>query len=219
MSLLDLQEVTKIYGESPTQVPAIADVSLSVDPGTFAAMGPSGSGKSTLLTSGVASEFHLGIGDTWRVGGVDRRVVGTVENPQNLLDEFALVAPGQVTHATQVTALFDAPGVASSSIGYDAETPASVARSNPFNPETISLAALLLGMVLIALVAVGGSPAQLAQSSRTIARDLGAQLIPLETPDAVDVLFILVGMPAVAAAVGWLFAGRQPVTIARHPIA
>ena len=48
------------------------------------------------VTSGVASAFHLRIGDTWPVGGAVRRVVGIVENPQSLLDEFALVTPGQV---------------------------------------------------------------------------------------------------------------------------
>src|ERR1700722_8951912 len=42
------------------------------------------------VTSGVASAFHLKVGDTWRVGDVERRVVGMVENPQSLLDEFAL---------------------------------------------------------------------------------------------------------------------------------
>jgi putative ABC transport system permease protein len=35
-------------------------------------------------------------------------------------------------------------------------SPASVAQSNPLNPETISLAALVLGMLLIALVSIGG---------------------------------------------------------------
>ena len=110
------------------------------------------------VTSGVASAFHLRVGDTWRVGGVERQVVGIVENPQSLLDEFALVAPGQVTTPTQVVALFDAPGVPLSSIkiGAQVQTPASVAQSNPLNPETISLAALVLGMLLIALVSVGG---------------------------------------------------------------
>ena len=43
-----------------------------------------------------------------------------------------------------------------SSIGHNVQTPASVAQSNPLNPETISLAALVLGMLLIALVSVGG---------------------------------------------------------------
>ena len=110
------------------------------------------------VTSGVASAFHLSVGATWRVGGVERRVVGIVENPQSLLDEFALVAPGQVKSPTGVTALFDAPGVSLSSFGkgYQVQTPASVAKSNPLNPETISLVALVLGMLLIALVSIGG---------------------------------------------------------------
>ncbi|MHB1599490.1 MAG: hypothetical protein ACYCXY_11530, partial [Acidimicrobiales bacterium] len=108
------------------------------------------------VTSGVASAFHLKVGDTWRVGDAGRRVVGIVENPQSLLDEFALVAPGQLTTPTRVVALFDAPGIALGSIkvAMEVQTPASVARSNPLNPETISLAVLVLGMLLIALVSV-----------------------------------------------------------------
>ncbi|HLX78127.1 MAG TPA: FtsX-like permease family protein, partial [Acidimicrobiales bacterium] len=109
------------------------------------------------VTSPLASAFHLSVGKTWRVGGVERRVVGIVENPQSLLDKTALVAPGQVKNPNGVTVLFDAPGAALSSFkGTQVETPASVARSNPFNPETISLAALALGMLLVALVSVGG---------------------------------------------------------------
>jgi len=116
---------------------------------------PSGANQ-IAVTSGVASAFHLTVGDIWRLGGVERQVVGIVENPQSLLDEFALVAPGQVNNPTGVTALFDAPGVALGSIGNHVQTPATVRQSNPFNPETISLAALALGMLLIALVSVGG---------------------------------------------------------------
>lgn len=108
------------------------------------------------VTSGLASDFHLRTGERWRADGADRTVVGIVQDPQSLLSEFALVVPGQVTDPTQVTALFDAPGVPPATLGSNVQTPASVAKSNPLNPETISLAALVLGMLLIALVSVGG---------------------------------------------------------------
>jgi putative ABC transport system permease protein len=117
---------------------------------------PSGADQ-VAVTNGVASAFRLSVGSTWMVGGVERRVVGIVENPQSLLDEFALVVPGQVKDPTAVTALFDEPGARLSSFkGVQIQTPGSVAQSNPLNPETISLAALVLGMLLIALVSIGG---------------------------------------------------------------
>ena len=114
------------------------------------------SANQVALTKGVASAFHLSVGANWRVGGVERRVVGIVENPQSLLDDFALVVPGQVESPTGVTALFDASAARLGAKGVDIQTPASVAQSNPLNPETISLAALVLGMILIALVSIGG---------------------------------------------------------------
>jgi putative ABC transport system permease protein len=108
------------------------------------------------ISSSVASAFHLKVGDLWRQQGTTRRVVGTVQNPLSLLDEFALVAPGQVKSPTEVTALFDAHGVSPGAIGPMVQTPASASPSNAINPETISLAALVLGMLLIALVSIGG---------------------------------------------------------------
>jgi putative ABC transport system permease protein len=116
---------------------------------------PAGAGQ-VAVTSGIASDFHLAVGSSWTVGGVTRKVTGIASNPQNLLDEFALVAPGQVTAPTQVTVLFDARGVPPADIGPTAATPQTVAAKALFDPETISLAATVLGMLLIALVAAGG---------------------------------------------------------------
>jgi putative ABC transport system permease protein len=123
---------------------------LSLISGQF----PVGAGQ-VAVTSGVASDFHLAAGSSWTVGGVSRKVTGIVANPQNLVDDFALVAPGQVAAPTQVTVLFDAPGVAPEDIGPTVSTP-QTASDNGLNPETISLAAAVLGMLLVAMVGAGG---------------------------------------------------------------
>ncbi|MBI4671181.1 MAG: ABC transporter ATP-binding protein [Chloroflexi bacterium] len=64
MSLVQTQELTKVYGAGDTAVTALDHVNVHVNPGEFVAvMGPSGCGKSTLL--------HL-------VGGLDRPTSGRV---------------------------------------------------------------------------------------------------------------------------------------------
>ena len=120
---------------------------------------PAGPGE-VAVTAGVASTFNLNIGDVWHQGGKARQVTGIVQNPQSLLDEFALVAPGQVSAPSQVTVLFNAPpGTTTASVGSVSQyvvTRHDAAASNPLNPETIVLALTTVGMLLIALVAVGG---------------------------------------------------------------
>jgi putative ABC transport system permease protein len=126
---------------------------------------PTGPGQ-VALTSGVARELGLATGSVWRQGGsgsgtgagtgTARRVTGIVQNPQDLLDEFALVAPGQVARPTQVIVLFNAHGVAPEQIGPTVRSQATASSQNAINPETILLALATVGMLLIALVGVGG---------------------------------------------------------------
>jgi putative ABC transport system permease protein len=106
------------------------------------------------LTPGLASEFNLQVGDTWPQGG--KTVVGMVQNPQSLLDEFALVPPGQVTNPSQVSVLFNARSGALKGSLADGVTTAGTASNNVFGPDTIVLALATVGMLLIALVSIGG---------------------------------------------------------------
>ena len=79
---------------------------LSLVSGTY----PAGPGQ-VALTSQVASLYGAHVGGTWQAAGTTWRVTGIVQDPSNLADEFALVAPGQVTHPSQVIMLLGSPAV------------------------------------------------------------------------------------------------------------
>ncbi len=65
---------------------------------------PAGPGQ-VALASQVAALYGAHVGGTWRAVGRTWRVTGIVQDPSNLADEFALVAPGQVRHPSQVIML------------------------------------------------------------------------------------------------------------------
>ena len=111
----------------------------------------------TALTPSLASGLGLKVGDAWPQVNHQQllRVVGLVQDPENFEDQFALVVPGQVTSASEVTVLFDAPGVPPQRIGPNVQTPASSAKTNPLPPIVIG-GGLTMGMLLIGLVSVGG---------------------------------------------------------------
>ncbi|MEV6847114.1 FtsX-like permease family protein [Actinoplanes sp. NPDC051411] len=73
---------------------------LRLDAGRY----PAGPGE-IAVTDRTARLFHLAVGTVWRQPGRTWSVVGLVENPHNLLDTFALVAPGQAGPPDHVTVL------------------------------------------------------------------------------------------------------------------
>ncbi|MGD9701677.1 MAG: FtsX-like permease family protein [Acidimicrobiia bacterium] len=60
------------------------------------------------VTDGVAEGFGLGLGSSFDLDGTARVVVGIVESPSDLDDEFVLVAPATEASPTTVTILVDA---------------------------------------------------------------------------------------------------------------
>jgi putative ABC transport system permease protein len=175
------------------------------------------------VTPGVASAFGLKIGDVWRPDGRARQVVGIVQNPQSLLDEFALVIPGQVRNPTEVSVLFDAPGVPPASIGPNVQTPQSASSNNPINPETIVLALATVGMLLIALVAVGGFTVLAQRRLRALgmlgalgATDSNVRLVVRANGVVVGVVGAVAGFALGLA--GWLIYRPSVESSAHHAI-
>ena len=78
-------------------------VTLRLDSGRY----PTGAGE-VAVTRGVAQDFGLHVGTAWQASGTSRQVVGLVEDPLNLLDQFALVGPGGMTSPDAVSVLVNA---------------------------------------------------------------------------------------------------------------
>lgn len=131
MKILEVKNLTKVYGEGDTQVRAIDNVSFSVDKGEFVAIvGPSGSGKSTLLhlLGGVDQPSS---GKVW-IDGTDiynlnesqlaifrRRQIGLIYQFYNLIPilnveeniTLPLLLDGKKIHQKHVTEMLEALGL------------------------------------------------------------------------------------------------------------
>ncbi len=170
---------------------------------------PIGPGQ-VALTSQVASVFNTGVGGVWHADGRTWRVVGTVQNPSNLLDEFALVAPGQVTAPTQVTILLGRgpnqqalPGLPrAATISYP------TAASSGIPPATIVLVVAVLGLVFIGLVSVAGFTVMAQRRMRALgmlaalgATERNVQLVMVANGAVIGVVAAILG--AIAGFAAW----------------
>jgi putative ABC transport system ATP-binding protein len=104
MTVLDIRDVTKVYGEGGTAVQALRGVSLGVEKGDYVAiMGASGSGKSTLMnilgcldvpSSGryLLDGVDVGTLDDRRLAVVRNRKIGFVFQSFNLIPRMSALA-------------------------------------------------------------------------------------------------------------------------------
>ncbi len=126
---------------------------------------PAGAGQ-VALTSQVATLYGAHVGGTWQAAGTTWRVTGIVQDPSNLADEFALAAPGQVQHPSQVIMLLGSLAVQQAISNGSATlpgipaaatiTPPNAIRSGGISPATGILVVEVLGLVFIGLVSVAG---------------------------------------------------------------
>jgi putative ABC transport system permease protein len=132
---------------------------LSLVSGTY----PASPGQ-VALTTQVAALYGTWVGGTWQAAGTTWRVTGIVQNPSNLADGFALVAPGQVTHPSQVVMLLGSAAAQQAISGGNGTLPGVPAANmsfptgsgGGFAPATVVLVVEVLGLVFIGLVSVAG---------------------------------------------------------------
>ena len=163
------------------------------------------------VTRSVASLFGLKVGSSWTANGQTRQVVGTVENPLNLLDQFALVAPGEAASPDTLTVLTNfRPGPGShfrlpSGTGIGIET-RGLTNSGPVDAVILALGTIL--MLFVGLMAVAGFTvmAQRRQRALGMLASLGAsnehvRLVMLVDGAAVGVTGAVTG--GVIGLLGW----------------
>jgi putative ABC transport system permease protein len=128
-------------------------VTLRLDSGRY----PSGPGE-VAVTHDVARTFGLHVGSAWNEGGRTRRVVGVVENPLNLLDQFALVAPGQANPPAQVSVLLSASQGRVQAFQLEETSLSTNSRgtSSRTSAEAMVLALGSLGLLFVGLMGVAG---------------------------------------------------------------
>ena len=163
------------------------------------------------VTSSTAKLFGLKIGSEWTANGPTRRVVGIVENPLDLTDQFALVAPGDATPVTLVTVLTDWQPTPDSRFHLPSGNGLGI--ESRAKPATAAVDALVLAlgsvfMLFVGLMAVAGFTvmAQRRQRSLGMLASLGAnhrhiRLVMLVDGAAVGVTGAIAG--AITGLVAW----------------
>jgi putative ABC transport system permease protein len=179
------------------------------------------------MTASVAALLRLRVGGLWHQDGQARRVTGLVENPQNLLDGFALVAPGQVRAPGQVSVLLDgsAAAIREFSLPRGAQIQARAAQpvSSGINGAVVVLILATLGLIFIGLVSVAGFTVLSQRRLRAIgmlgalgATNRNIRLVMVANGAVVGIVATLVG--AVAGFVAWIAYAPHLQTIAEHHI-
>jgi putative ABC transport system permease protein len=165
------------------------------------------------LTSGVAADYGLRVGSLWNEGGRTLHVVGLVENPLDLLDQFALVAPGQANPATSVSILltshqnpqsFSLP----SRMGVTITSRGQGSKAALVRVEVLVLVLSTIGLLFVGLLAVAGFTVMAQRRLRALgmlgamgANDRHIRLVMLASGAAMGATAAIVG--TVVGLAGW----------------
>ena len=75
-AVVEIHDITKVYGQGEAEVRAVDGISLTVEPGEYVAiMGASGSGKSTVMN--IIGALDVATSGTYKIDGVN---IGDLES-------------------------------------------------------------------------------------------------------------------------------------------
>jgi putative ABC transport system permease protein len=196
-------------------------VMLRLDSGRY----PTGPGE-VALTAGAAKTFGLHVGDRWAVNGRRLQVVGLVENPLNLLDQFALVAPGQGRPPTSVSILLDAGQQALQTLRLPSHSGLDIAgrgAKHQAAAAAIVLALATLGLLFVGLLAVAGFAVLAHRRQRALgmlaclgASDRHLRLVLLANGAAVGATAAISG--TIIGLVGWFAVAPAVASASNHRV-
>jgi putative ABC transport system permease protein len=184
---------------------------------------PTGPGEAD-LTEGLTRTLGIGLGGSLNLGGQDRKVVGVVENPLVLSDQFALISPVGAGPVQSVTVLLKS--TSQSFAAFRASRSPLAAESLAGRSKTtvvLVLVAATLLLLLIALVAAAG----FAVIAQRRLRQLGMLAAMGATKNNIRLVMLasgamVGGMAAVAGtvtgAVSWILLSPALETAANHRI-
>jgi putative ABC transport system permease protein len=191
---------------------------LRLDSGRY----PAGPGE-IAVTARTARLFHLAIGNAWRQPGRSWSVVGVVENPGNLLDTFALVAPGEAGPPDHVTMLVRATAAQFQAAHRPGSAEIQFRGSGGPAPTFVVLVLATVGLLFVGLLAVAGFAVLAQRRLRSLgmltaigARHRHLRLVVLADGAVVGAAGALTG--GVLGLAAWLVLAPRLETVVQHRI-
>ncbi len=183
---------------------------------------PSDAGE-IALTDGAAAALNTRLGASVTTNGRTRQVVGIVENPLDLSDDFALVAPGQADPPAQISLLFNATDHQLNAfrprdrLGIDHRSDATTAA------QILVLVLETVGLLFVGLLAAAGFAVMAQRRLRALgmlgalgATDRDVRFAMVSNGAVVGVVGALAG--ALLGLVGWIAFAPTFVKIAGHRV-
>ncbi len=196
-------------------------VTVRLDGGRYPA-GP----QEVAVTSDVAKAFGLRVGGVWDEGGQHLHVVGLVENPLNLLDQFAVLTPGGAARPAGISVLVNASQHSLRSFRLGTGSGVNVDSRGTGNKVAVEILVLVLGtlgLLFVGLMAVAGFAVMAQRRLRALgmlgaigATDRHVRLVMVANGAAVGATAAIVGTATGLA--GWFAFAPTLRSISHHRV-